>query len=76
MKRNILHILWAAAVIPLALASCRQEVVPGETDGSDAQRTEAMPLKRQTVAVPQKTVTPQRLLPVTDAGFTSCGAPR
>ena len=37
MKRNILHILWAAAVIPLALASCRQEVVPGETDGSDAQ---------------------------------------
>lgn len=37
MKRNILHILWAAAVIPLALASCRQEVVPGETDGSDTQ---------------------------------------
>ena len=37
MKRNILHILWAAAVIPLALASCRQEVVPSETDGSDAQ---------------------------------------
>lgn len=37
MKRNILHILWVAAVIPLALASCRQEVVPGETDGSDAQ---------------------------------------
>lgn len=37
MKRNILHILWAAAVIPLALASCRQEVVSGETDGSDAQ---------------------------------------
>lgn len=37
MKRNILHILWAAAVIPLALASCRQEVVPGETDGSHAQ---------------------------------------
>lgn len=37
MKRNILHILWAAAVIPLALASCRQEVIPGETDGSDAQ---------------------------------------
>lgn len=37
MKRNILHILWAAAVIPLALASCRQEAVPGETDGSDAQ---------------------------------------
>lgn len=37
MKRNILHILWAAAVIPLALSSCRQEVVPGETDGSDAQ---------------------------------------
>lgn len=37
MKRNILHILWAAAVIPLALTSCRQEVVPGETDGSDAQ---------------------------------------
>lgn len=37
MKRNILHILWAAAVIPLALASCRQELVPGETDGSDAQ---------------------------------------
>ncbi len=37
MKRNILHILWAAAVIPLALASCRQEVVSGETDGSHAQ---------------------------------------
>lgn len=37
MKRNILHILWAAAVIPLALASCRQELVPGETDGSHAQ---------------------------------------
>lgn len=37
MKRNILHILWAAAVIPLALVSCRQEVIPGETDGSDAQ---------------------------------------
>lgn len=37
MKLNILHILWAAAVIPLALASCRQEAVPGETDGSDAQ---------------------------------------
>lgn len=37
MKRNILHILWAAAVIPLALASCRQEVVPSETDGSHAQ---------------------------------------
>lgn len=37
MKRNILHILWVAAVIPLALASCRQEVVPGETDGSHAQ---------------------------------------
>lgn len=37
MKRNILHILWAAAVIPLAFASCRQEVVSGETDGSDAQ---------------------------------------
>lgn len=37
MKRNILHILWAAAVIPLALASCRKEVVPGETDGSHEQ---------------------------------------
>ncbi|WP_304155756.1 fimbrillin family protein [Phocaeicola plebeius] len=37
MKRNILHILWAAAVIPLALSSCRQEVVFDETDGSDAQ---------------------------------------
>lgn len=37
MKRNILHIFWAAAVIPLALASCRQELVPGETDGSHAQ---------------------------------------
>lgn len=37
MKRNIIHILWAAVLIPFALASCRQEVLPGETDGSDAQ---------------------------------------
>lgn len=37
MKRNILHILWAAAVFQLALASCRQEVVYGETDGNDAR---------------------------------------
>lgn len=37
MKRNIIHILWAAMLIPFALASCRQEVFPGETDGSNAQ---------------------------------------
>lgn len=37
MKRNIIHILWAAVLIPFALASCRQEVFPGETDGSNAQ---------------------------------------
>lgn len=37
MKRNILNTLWMAAVLPLALASCQQEELPGVTDTAGAQ---------------------------------------
>lgn len=37
MKRNILHILWAAALLPLALVSCKQEIFSDETDCNDEQ---------------------------------------
>lgn len=37
MKRNILNTLWMAAVLPLALASCQQEELPGVTDIAGAQ---------------------------------------
>lgn len=37
MKRNILNTLWMAAVLPLAIASCQQEELPGVTDTAGAQ---------------------------------------
>ena len=35
MKRNIIHTLWMAAVLPLLLASCQQEELPGMNGTSD-----------------------------------------
>lgn len=38
MKRDIIHTLWVAAALPLLLASCQQEELPGtpDTDGAQA----------------------------------------
>lgn len=36
MNRNIIHSLWMAAVLPLFLASCQQEELPGMSGASDA----------------------------------------
>lgn len=36
MNRNIIHSLWMAAVLPLFLASCQQEELPGMNGASDA----------------------------------------
>lgn len=38
MKRNIIHILWMAAVLPLALLSCSREELPGAPDADGTQK--------------------------------------